>query len=240
MQTGIPPSEYVRAIQETGSIAAAARKLGVSRQTIYDKCEVEPDVAAAVASLRKEADPQAVRECLSKTNAALRVQRADVDARLANHEGESFLMAAKEVLIERLQERLNLSKREVLAQLHAHQKAMEMFLALLPPPPAKETKEQVTVTLTHEESTWIRAQSKGYAADLFRTLPKLPPAATALPPPECTTSFLLGADEVATLKEEAQAQGVTPTILFRTVVRTAMQMDRARHTHHRPTPAHAG
>lgn len=228
MQTGISPQAYARALREARSVAGAAKALGVSRQTIYAKIEAEPLVREAAGEIHRVANPSAVRDFLRRPHSEMRVLREDVDRRLSEHAGESFPLAAREILVARLQEALSLSKREAMHQLQEIQErpatdpAVVALCALLPPTPQREQKEQLTVGLTHAESTWLRSKSKGYAADLFSTLARFPAAAGDLPTTECVTSFLLPREQVATLKAEAESQGVTPTILFRTVVRRAM------------------
>lgn len=228
MQTGITPQDYARALREKRSVAGAAKALGVSRQTLYAKIEAEPIVREAAEEIHKVADPTAVRDFLRRPHPEMRVLRTDVDLRLSEHTGESFPLAAKEILVTRLQEALGLSKREVVHQLGEIQErpptdpAVVALYALLPVTPQKEQKEQLTVSLAHAEATWLREKSKGYASDLFSTLSRFPSASGDLPEPQCVTSFLLPKEQVGALKAEAQRQGVTPTILFRTVVRRAM------------------
>lgn len=228
MQTEISPQDYARALRAARSVAGAAKALGVSRQTIYAKIGTEPMVREASEEIHKEADSSAVRDFLLRPHPAMKVLREDVDRRLSEHTGESFPMAAREILVGRLQKELGLSKRETMHQLQeiqdlpANDPAVVALCALLPPTPQREQKEQLTVGITHAESMWLRLKSKGYAATLFSTLSRFPPAATDLPTPECVTSFLLPREQVAALKAEAERQGVTPTVLFRTVIRRAM------------------
>lgn len=223
--TIVSPASLAASIRaHKGDITAVSAETGVSRTTIYTYAKKSTEVKGAIDQTRKKS-PRAVRDFLIRSSeeaAPLRVSAEDVEVRQKEKPAESFMTAARAILVDRIHVGTELSKREVLHQLDADLRAKSLFERYLPSPPEKEEKEQITVNLSLDESTWLQRQSKGFAAKLFSSLKEYPVVSLSLPGTQCVTSYLLPVRVIQSLKAAAAQQGVTPNAIFRTVVREQM------------------
>lgn len=194
-----------------GNVQLIADELGVSRQTVYNQLEADPEA-------KRERD-RLVGE-VGSIEVAIRnltFHVPGVDERAAEM-GVGRKAAARAVAVEVIAAATNRARRDVAREI-ANNPGMRAALNEKLPADDDDPPHLFPATITLDQWRWLRGQRKGTAARLLaevkRPWPKADPA-----PPESVhhTSFHIPTSAHDKLLKEAARQGVPATALFRAVL----------------------
>lgn len=213
-----------------GNMTATARALGWSRQHLYNQIDLAPDLQEALDKIRARHDQQR-----DVTVGMIRVLKLDPDEvklrALAAKVPERA--AARALAVEALAQKTNRPKRDVVHTVASDPKLEEALAAKLPPVSDEKPvpKGIFPCSLTHDQAVWLREQGKGYVGKLLDELQTFPEVSQAERDGDVMaarqTSFYVADKARRRLLAEAKRQRVSPIVLFRAVVRGAMERARA-------------
>lgn len=211
-----------------GNMTATAKELGWSRQHLYN--QITPDMKEALGAVRAKHDQR--RDVTVGMIRVLKLDPEEVTLRaLAGKVPERA--AARALAVEILAKRANRPKREVVHLVSSDPDLEAALDAKLPPVSDEKpiAKGIFPCSLTHEQAVWLRGQGKGYVGKLLDELTSFPEVSQAERDGDVMaarqTSFYVADKARARIVAEAKRQGVSPIVLFRAVVRDAMERARA-------------
>lgn len=218
--------QIIDKLRETGgNVLQAAAALGLRPQGIYYHVNSNPEVAKALAEIRKSAAPR-------KSSIAEAIREASVDmdevALVALGKGVSQRVAAREMLIQKVVELTNRSERDVVGSIRASKRLTQMVERKLPPIDSREevSHETMSVSLTEAQLRWMRAQPRGTAGRLVEVVQAWPSDGGKGKLRQ--TTFSLPLAQLQRLRDAANARSVTPQALLRAVIEEARLLSQGR------------
>lgn len=213
-------TDIIGALRKSGgNVAPAAALLGVTRACLYKRMEKDPDIAAAMEDIRKEAQP--------KGDVGAAIQALEITQRAyttrSRTDGVTARAAAYKIAIERVATATRRSKAEVLLMLRETPELAQALTEKLPTAPAR-TVEHVLfpVQVTHAQGAWLAQQPKGTVAKLLAKGGRLPSLvaiqSAAEESADRSTSFRVSEKARDRLRQEADRRGVTINAVFRAIV----------------------
>ncbi len=214
--------QIISKLRETGgNVQRAAADLKLQPQGIYYHVNRNPEVAAALAEIRKSSAP-------NKKSVAAALRRAKVDpdevALVVMERGISKRTAAREMLEQQIAEATNRSKRDVVGTIRGDEQPAQMFERKLPAAEAREevATEVISVSLTEAQHRWVKALPRGSVGKLIETVTTWPSAGVEAGKLHQTT-FSIPVAQLKRLRDAAAERDLTSQALLRAIIEEARQ-----------------
>lgn len=204
--------------EAAGNVNVAASALGMSRQGLHHRIKKSDALHASFVEIQKANEP-----AHGSVEGALRTVVVDVAAieMLRVEKNLTARVATRAWLVAKLCELTSRSERDVSAQVKAPP-CRAMFEAILPKPTLPNPRVDhviFPVSLTPEQGEWLRAQKRGTAGALLRSMDPMPVRPVGPEPLlPVQTSYSLPAREHERLVQAAREQDIAPGMLFRYIV----------------------